>query len=345
MAKFRRLAVFGTATFLLGLLHGALGDRFRSDPALNGRYAASPSAMPLKGWLAIAKRAWSETLDDRLFTIAGAVAFFALLAFVPGLSVLISVVGLFADPLMMVEQLNPILAVLPDAVSQLIGEQAARLAAEPAGSLSITLIVSLLVAGWSASAAIKALFEALNIIYEEREKRSFIVFNLASLAVTVGAVILLASILFLAAILPKLLAFLPFASSIDTIVTIFRWPILVLFMVGGLAALYRIGPSRAPARMVWVLPGALIAAICWAASSAVFSWYVSSLGNYAATYGSLAAVVIFMTWLWLSASIVLMGAELNAELEHQTVEDTTTGAARPMGTRGATVADSVAPNS
>jgi membrane protein len=317
-------------------LHGA-------DAAERGRLAPSPWRMTWLGWKDILARTLAETFDDRLLSLAGGVAFFTLLAIVPGLSVLVSLYGLVAANAFDANQLVGLLAVLPSGAREIILEQAQRLAAKPGGDLSFNLALSLIVAAWSANAAMKGLFDGLNVIYDEAEKRSFVRLNAVSLCLTLGGIVLLMSALFVIAVMPALIRSLPLSSAIETGLVIARWP--VFFAAGGLsiAILYWIGPSRRPARFVWVLPGALLAALLWGLASAVFSWYVSKLGDYTAAYGSLATVIVFMTWLWISAAVVLLGAEFNSELEHQVALDTTVGEARPMGMRGAVVADNVGP--
>lgn len=313
------------------------------DAVRRGRQARSPFQMTLLGWKDVLARTWKEANDDRVLSVAGSVAFFTLLALVPGLSVLISIYGLFTDPAQVPAQLQPLTGILPLEARALIEEQAQRLAGQPTDTLSLNLLIGLGVAIWSANAAIKGVFDGLNVIYGEAEKRSFIYFNLVSLLTTCGAMLLLMCALFVIALAPALLAALPFASASERLLSALRWPIFYALSVAAIAVLYWIGPSRRAARFTWVLPGAFLAALLWAGTSALFSLYVTTLGNYTATYGSLATVIVFMTWLWLSAIIILMGAELNAELEHQTAEDTTRGEPKPMGLRGAVVADAIGP--
>jgi membrane protein len=321
-----------------------LGTSISTRDAVNrGRQASSPAQMTLLGWKDVLLRTWQEANDDRVLSVAGAIAFFVLLALVPGLSALISIYGLFTDPASVPAQLAPFTGILPGDARSLIEEQAQRLAAQPAGTLSLNLLVSLGVALWSANAAIKGIFDGLNVIYGEAEKRSFVYFNFVSLMTTFGALALLMVALFVIALVPAMLAALPYATTLEMVLAALRWPVFYLMSTLAIALLYWIGPSRRAAQFRWVLPGAFIAALLWAAASGLFSWYVSTLGNYTATYGSLATVIVFMTWLWLSAIIILLGAELNAELEHQTARDTTRGNPKPMGLRGAVVADNVGP--
>ncbi len=305
--------------------------------------ASTPLQMTWLGWKDVLVRTWNEAGEDRLTSVAGSVAFFTLLALVPGLSVVVAVYGLFTEPVQVYGQIGAIAYYLPEAGRQIIEDQAKRLTSQPPAALSFNLVLSLAIAGWSANAAIKGLFDGLNVIYGETEKRSFIKFNAISLLTTLGAIALLICALIVIAVIPAILQSLPFADRLDWIMAALRWPVFFAIAVGSISVLYWIGPSRRRARWPWVLPGAVIAALIWAAASGAFSWYVSTLGNYTATFGSLSAVIVFMTWLWLSATVILLGAELNSELEHQTAKDTTIGLPKPMGFRGAVVADRIGP--
>lgn len=345
MKKRLRLAVLTPFLFALSMLGGAGHARHQSrkEAAQRGRLAEHPIEMTWLGWRDIALRTWNEAMEDRLFAVAAGVAFFALLALAPGLSVLISLYGLIADPVTIAGQLGWMMALMPSAVAEIVIGQATRIAARPTSALSFTLLFNITLAAISANAAIKAMFDALNVIYDEEEKRGYLRFNLLALSMTIGATILLTLLLLLAAVTPWITRHLPFGPEIESAILILRWPVFFVIAILGIAILYWIGPSRHPARFIWVIPGAVLASTLWAIVSSAFSWYVATLSDYAATYGSLAAVIVFMTWLWLSVSVILFGAELNAELEHQTARDTTIGPEKPMGLRGATMADQVGP--
>jgi membrane protein len=345
MRAVRRLAMLISAGLALGfgLQRGQRALLVTQDAHRRGRFAETPLDMTWLGWKDVLARTWNEANEDRLTSVAGSVAFFTLLALVPGLSVLVSIYGLFTEPLQIYGQIGRIAAFLPEAAQQIIVEQARRLTSQPPAALSLNLVISLLIAGWSANAAIKGLFDGLNVIYGEAEKRSFIRFNVISLLTTLGAIALLIAALFVITITPILLAYSPYAANIEWTLGALRWPAFFVIAASAISVLYWIGPSRRPARWPWVVPGALLAALAWAAVSGAFSWYVSTLSDYTATYGSLSAVIVFMTWLWLSAIVILLGAELNAELEHQTVRDSTRGKPKPLGRRGAVVADNIGP--
>lgn len=324
---------YATAPHRALSIHEERGDR--------GRDAVSPTQMTWVGWRDVVLRTWSGAMDDHIFTVAASVAFYCLLAFVPALSVLVSLYGLFGDPGRLAVIPDWMDRFLPGEAVKMVQNEAMRLAGQPGGQLSINLFLGVALSLWSASAAAKSLFDALNLIYEEREKRSFLVYSATALAVT-----LLGTIFFVLAIVaigatPGLLALAELPPAAAVTFDALRWPLFGIFSIFALAVLYWLGPSRRPARFTWLLPGATAAAIVWSVGSAGFSWYANTLAHYSATYGSLAAVVILMTWLWLSASVVLLGAQLNSELEHQTARDTTMGPEKPIGLRGARMADRI----
>jgi membrane protein len=345
MAFLKRITGAAGLAVAFGYVYEAVSRRFSrtAEDAARGRAAASPWQMTWLGWKDVLLRFGANVAENRLSSLAGAVAFFTLLSLVPALSLLVTLYRSFTDPFTIAEQLDSLTTVFPQAARDLIHEEAWRLATQEVSALSPTFLLSLAVATWSANAAVKAIFDALNIIYRETEKRSFLKLNALSLMTTLSGVVLLVGALIIIASVPVVTAFFPFAFELERLLRLVRWPVFFLVATLSIACLYWIGPSRHPARFAWVLPGAVAAALLWAAASFAFSWYVGTLGNYTAAYGSLATVVVFMTWLWLSAMIVLAGAEFNAELEHQTARDTTIGRAKPLGQRGATMADNVGP--
>ena len=273
--------------------------------------------------------------------VAAGVTFYALLALFPALAALVSIYGLFADPATIQEHLNTLSGVLPGGALEVVGEQVKRIASKGGGALGFGFVFGLAVSLWSANAGMKAVFDALNIVYDEEEKRSFVRLNLQSLAFTLGAIAFLILAVGGIVAIPIVLNFLGLGSGLEWLIFLGRWPLLLVIVVLGLAVLYRYGPSRDTAQWAWVTPGSLVAAGLWLVASLLFSWYASNFGSYNETYGSLGAVIGFMTWIWLSAIVVLLGAEINAETEHQTAHDTTEGPPQPMGARGATMADTV----
>jgi len=279
--------------------------------------------------------------SDRLLSIAGGVSFFVLLAIFPAITALVSAYGLLFNPSTIADELSLLNDVVPGNVLAIVHEQASRIAANSGRALSIGIVVGILVSLWSAMSGVKAMIDALNVIYEQKESRSFIKLNLIALVFTLAG--FAAFLLAIAAIvvLPLILSPIGLGSLAETLTRIARWPVLLIVLLIGLAALYRYGPDRRAARWQWVSVGSVFAAVTWIVVSFLFSWYLTSFANYNATYGSLGAVIGLMVWLWISTIVVLLGAELNAEIEHQTACDSTIGAEKPLGARGAVMADTV----
>ena len=306
-----------------------------------GREADSPTEIPAQGWKDVLWRVWEEMGHDRLIAVAAGVTYYGLLAIFPAIAAFVSLYGLVADPSTIEGHLNAMSGVLPGGALDVIREQVQRIASQGEGKLGFAFAFGLLVSIWSANAGMKAVFDALNVVYDEEEKRGFIKLNLQSLLFTVGAVAILILALVATAVLPHLLDFVGLGQVVETLLSLLRWPILLVLIMGALAVLYRYGPSRETAEWRWVSPGSIGAAILWVVASMLFSWYAANFGSYNETYGSLGAVVGFMTWLWISTIVILLGAELNAETEHQTAKDSTTGGDKPMGARQAAMADTV----
>lgn len=280
-----------------------------------------------------------EIKRDRLSMVAAGVAYYAFLALFPAIAAAVSIYGMVANPADIQQAMQGMGGVLPGEVVNIISQQMASIASSSGAALGIGAVVSILLAIWSATKGTKALMEALNITYDEDESRGFIRLNLVALLLTVGAIV---GVLVAAAgviALPAFVGTLGLPEMIATVLQWVRWPILALVVIVGLAFLYRYGPSRAAARFQWVSVGAVAATLLWLLASGLFSYYVANFGAYNKTYGSLAAIVILMLWFYLSAYVILMGAELNAEMERQTARDTTTGEPLPMGMREAAMAD------
>lgn len=309
-----------------------------------GQDAVKPAEIPSKGWWSIAKRVAMESNEDRVMTEAAGITFYALLSLFPAMTAMVSLFGLFADRQTIAAHLGDLQGVLPQGGMSIISDQLDRLLASPQQALGFGAIVGLLVALWSANQGTKAMLDALNIVYEETEKRSFVFRTILSLGMTLGALVFVLIAMGAIVVLPVMLKFIWLGQGIETALSLVRWPIMLVAMTLLLAVLYRYGPSRELARWRWVTYGGVFAAVTWLIASAGFTWYVANFGNYDATYGSLGAVIGFMTWIWLSSIVVLVGAELNAEMEHQTARDTTTGPERKLGQRGAVMADKVAEN-
>ncbi|MBB4363901.1 membrane protein [Bradyrhizobium sp. CIR18] len=307
----------------------------------HGRRAKSPFEIPWKGWKDIFWRTYQRIDEDRLLATAGGVVFFGLLAVFPAVTAVVSSYGLFADPATISANLQTLATMLPEGSFQIVEDQVARVVSHGNTTLGATFLLGLLLAIWSANAGVKAIFDALNVAYEEREKRSFIRLNMVSLAFTVGGIVALLVMVGLVVAFPLALNHLGMAPESKLIVALARWPLMFLTLLVALAILYRFAPSRDAPRWQWLSLGAVIAAILWIAGSALLSWYLSEFANYNATYGSLGAAIGLMTWMWMSAIVIMFGAELNSEIERQTLKDTTAGPPKPLGTRDAVSADTV----
>lgn len=315
--------------------HRRLADEGR------GRAAATPSEIPAPGWGDIFSRVYADISEQRVLAIAAGVAFYALLAIFPAAAALTAFYSWFADPATITSHLQRLSGVLPGGAIQVIGDQIRRVAAQGTTTLGVASVLGLLVSLWSANVGMKALFDALNVVYQEREKRGFFGLNAVSLTFTVlGVVMVLAVIVALVALDP-ILARLDLNAREQWLVGLLRWPALFVLVSLAISLIYRFGPSRDRPQWRWVSWGGVFAALAWLAVSALFSVYAENFGRFNETYGSLGAVIGFMLWLWISNIVLLIGAQLNAEMEHQTARDTTVGAPRPLGTRGAVMADTV----
>jgi membrane protein len=248
---------------------------------------------------------------------------------------------LFADPSTISSNLQTLAMMLPAGTFQIVEDQVARVVSNGNTALGAAFLFGLGLAIWSANAGVKSIFDALNVAYEEREKRSFIKLNLISLAFTVGGIVALLVMVGTVVAFPLALDHLGIAPESKLIVALARWPLLLVILLGALAILYRFAPSRDAPRWQWLSIGAMTAALLWIAGSSLLSWYLSAFANYNATYGSLGAAIGLMTWMWMSAIVIMFGAELNSEIERQTLQDTTTGPPKPLGTREAVSADTV----
>jgi membrane protein len=307
-----------------------------------GRRADMPIGIPWRGWKDVFWRTVEQISADRLLLIAGGVVFYGLLATVPAITALVAMYGIFTPASTINAQLSFLADVMPAGAYQLISDQIVRIAGNSDGKLTLAFVLGLGIALWSANAGVKAIFDALNVVYDEDEKRGWIKLNAISLAFTFAGVVVLILILGAVVALPLVLAFVGFAAQQQAgWLPLLRWPVMFALVVLGLSVLYRHGPSRRHAKWRWVSVGSVFAALSWIALSVAFSWYLSKFADYNATYGSLGAVIGLMMWMWISTAVVLIGAELNSEIEHQTARDSTTGAAKPLGTRGAVMADTV----
>lgn len=307
-----------------------------------GQDAASPAEIPARGWWDIAKRTAGQVSEDRVMTEAAGITFYTLLALFPALAALISIYGLFADPAAIEVHLQALAGVLPGGGMEIISEQVRRITAKGGDALGLGALLGLATSLWSANQATKAFVDSLNIVYEEKETRGFFLRLAVTMAFTLAGILFIVLAMVGVVAIPVVLNLVGLGGTLDTVLRLARWPVMLLVVGLFLACLYRFGPNRARAQWRWVSWGSAFASLAWLAASLGFSWYVTNFGNYNETYGSLGAVVGFMTWVWISSMVVLVGAELDAEMEHQTARDTTTGPERPMGSRGARMADTVA---
>jgi membrane protein len=321
------------------------GNRGRQAARL-GRFARHPGQIPWAGWKRVILRTAREIITDRISLSAAGCAFYATLALFPAISMLVSIYGLAFDPRSVEPQLARLRDLLPNTAFQLIDDRVHTLVSKPPGTLTVSLVISFLVALWSATTGTKSIIGALNLAYEERESRSFLRFQLTAFGLTLGGV--LAAVIGIAAlvVLPALEGFFGVSAHASAITRFASLAALVIFVLLALSVLYRFGPSRRSAGWHWVTPGSAVATVLWLIASTLFSFYVEHLASYDATYGPLGAVVGVMMWFYVSAFATLVGAELNAELELQTLRDTTaespSGMEKPIGERGAYVADHVA---
>lgn len=316
------------------------GQRYgrRLEPG-RGRLAASPAQIPARGWKDILIRAKTEFTQDNIPMIAAGVTFYTLLALFPGIGAFVALYGLFADVAAAQRHLQTLSFVLTPEMLKLVGDQMIRLAAGDKGGQSLAFVFGVLVSIWSANGAVKAIMTGLTIAYDEQETRGVVRKTLVSLAFTLGFLVFVVAAIALLAAQPAVAAFAgPQAAAL---LGWLSWPVLLIGLTLGIALLYRFGPSRDPVRWRWITWGSIGVVLVWVAGSALFSLYVENFGHFNRTYGSLGAVIGFMIWIYLSVIVLLAGAELNAELEHQTLIDTTEGAPRPMGFRGAHMADTV----
>ena len=306
-----------------------------------GREAEWPSEIPAKGWKDILWRVWSEITEDRVTLIAAGAAFYLLLALFPAMAAFVSLYGFVADPSNIAEQVSFLGGVLPSGGMELIQDQLESLVTQDSSALSLSFVFAFLISFWSANNGVKTLFEALNVAYEENEKRSFLWLNLVAFTFTLGAMVMGILMIAVVGVIPAFLSIVNLGQFSEQLIAVGRWALMLVLIVFGVSLLYRYGPSRETAKWRWISWGSGLATVVWIVASIAFSYYLQNFANYNATYGSLGAVIGFMLWAWISVVILIVGAESNAEMEHQTARDSTTGDPKPMGERGATVADTL----
>ena len=312
-----------------------------SPEELPGIHAEKPTDIPWAGWKQILKRSWAENKADNMPIIAGGVAFFGFLSIFPALIAMISLYGLVASPATVTRQVEDLSAQLPQDAAALIEDQLKAIAGNSGSALTWGLVVAILGALWSASGGVGNIVTAINLAYDEVETRNFVKLKATSLVLTLGAIVFVLITFGLVAVVPIVLDALPLGVVGTILAQILRWVLLLAVFAGALAVLYRVAPDRDDPQLRWVSLGAVIVTVVWALVSLAFSFYVDNFGSYDKTYGAIAGVIILMLWLYLTCYLILLGAEINSEAEHQTAADTTTGEAKPMGQRGAEMADSL----
>ncbi|GAA3065707.1 YihY/virulence factor BrkB family protein [Rhizobium viscosum] len=312
-----------------------------ADGDERGRQAQVPEAIPVRGLRDVFWRLVEEVSDDRVMLVAAGVTFYLLLAMFPALAALVSLYGLVADPSTIADHLRKLAIMLPPGAFDIVADQIRALASRRDESLGITFFVGLAVALWSTHSGTLALFDAMNVAYEESEKRGIVRLNLIALAFTVCAIMAAIAIVALVAAIPLLLSYIWLDGLQERLALVGRWPVLLIVVTCAVTTIYRFAPSREPAKLRWLTWGTALTTLAWCAMSLGFAFYLDHFANYNATYGALGALIGFLVWIWLSVTILIVGAELNSELEHQTARDTTTGSPRPMGARGAYVADTL----
>ncbi len=316
-------------------------DPAQTSPSGRGRDAANPTQIPPHGWKDVVWRTWRDMSDKNLFLVAGGVTYSVLLALFPGLAALVSIYGLFLDPGQIEQQMGAATGMLPGQARDMLQQELHQLATASTGALGLSAVVGLLFALWSASRGMSGMMTALNIAYGEQERRSFLKFNMLAIILTLGMVLGGIVGLLLVAVLPAVVTAIGLGGTTKWLLLVLEWPLLMAMMMLGLTSLFRYAPDRDKPQWRWVSPGAITATVLWTLGSIAFAVYVANFSSYDKTYGTLGGAVVLLTWLYLSSLAVLIGAEVNAEAERQTHKDTTTGAARPMGTRDAHAADTL----
>ncbi|WP_237143645.1 YihY/virulence factor BrkB family protein [Phyllobacterium zundukense] len=306
-----------------------------------GRRARAPAEIPTKGWKDVLYRVYDALWEDRIMLIAAGATFYLLLALFPALTAFVSVYGFLADRATVAGNTSLLIGILPIDSVNLIRLQLEALAAQDTKVLSLGFFIGLSVALWSANNGIKAIFEALNVAYSENESRSFLKLNVVSFVFTFSGIFFGIILITTLGIIPRLLTLFGLDGWNAALVSLARWPLTAVVVAGAISVIYRFGPDREHAKWRWLSWGAVLATLVWMITSAGFTFYLTNFADYNATYGALGAVAGLMVWTWISVIVLILGAELNAELEHQTAIDTTTGDPLPMGERGATVADTL----
>ncbi|GAB4576890.1 MAG: YihY/virulence factor BrkB family protein [Roseibium sp.] len=316
----------------------------KTTPRLGTTGPTSVAAISLQGWKDVLKRTWQQVQTDNVFLISAGVAFYFLLALVPAMTAFSAVATLMIPADAMRALFAEIGYILPESSGRLLADQLDSVLqqGERRTALSLQAGLGLLLSFWAAAAGVRAVMTAITVAYREKEERPLLRFHLTALGLTLAALVIgLGAIVAFVAV-PLALSLLPFSGTNEFLLRFLRWPVIICAITAGLSITYRFGPSRRQAKARWLTTGAVVAAFLWLVGSILFTSYVERIANYEAVHGTLSSIVVLLLWFWFSAVVTILGAELNAELEHQTGVDTTIGKDRPMGQRGAFVADHVA---
>ncbi|WP_347336424.1 YihY/virulence factor BrkB family protein [Nitrobacter hamburgensis] len=305
----------------------------------HGRSATTPSEIPSRRWKDILLRVYANVSEHRIFALAAGMTYYSLFAIFPALAAMVAVYGLFSDPATIAKHFDQVSGFVPSGAIDVAREQLTRVASKGNQTLGLTFAIGLAVSLWSANAAMKSLFDTLNIVYGEKETRGFVKLNAMSLAFTMTGIVFVLAALGAVVVVPVILNYVGLSNFADLLVRTARWPAMFVGVALALALIYRFGPDREAPRWRWITWGSAVATILWLAASTLFSWYAANFGKFNETYGSLGAAIGFMTWLWISAIVILLGAELDAQMEWE-IAHTTKDTPKPVDA-GAKVADSV----
>ncbi|MFO7654151.1 MAG: YihY/virulence factor BrkB family protein [Candidatus Krumholzibacteriia bacterium] len=306
-----------------------------------GHDATSPRRIPRDGWKQIGKRIWKEVGDDHVPLLAAGLAFYGLLAIFPTLIAAVTIYGLLADPATVREQIQSVFGSVSGGTAQVVNEQLTSIVTSSSRALTWGLVLSLLAALWTASTGVLNLIKSINIVYDEQETRNFFKQRALAFVFALGAIVFFLLAVTLVAVLPSVMGLVGLEGTTRVLIDILRWPVLVLLLMAALGVVYRMGPDRRSPRARWVSWGSAVAIVIWLLASWGFSYYVQNFGSYNETYGSLGGVIILLMWFYLTGFSILLGAEINSEIELQTGVDSTVGEPRPRGERGAVKADEI----
>ena len=304
-----------------------------------GKEAYRPSQIPVRGWKQILLRVYSEVNRDHVGLVSAGVAFFGLLALFPAITALMAIAGLVLEPEEVTRQIENLAAMMPQGAAEIVIDQAVAVAGSRESGLGLAVIFGFGLALYSASKGVASLVEGLNMAYGETETRGIIHLTILKLALTLFLIIGMTAGLSAIVVLPSILSLIDLGPTTEALIGVARWAILLVMTSLGIAVLYRFGPNRSAAKWRWLTPGAALACVLWIVASYLFSYYAENFGSYNESFGTLGGVILLLMWLWISAYVLLVGAEVNAESELQTRRDSTVGPDMPLGYRGAVKAD------